>query len=70
MVQLIRGSNEALVFWLLWMCFFLFIEMLVLFGKLVDKTSDYEKTVLHHMNLQIWRLDALSKELRPELQGN
>lgn len=70
MVQLIRGSKEALLFWLLWICFFLFIEMLVLVGKIVDKTSDYEKTVLHHMHLQIWRLEALSKELRPEVQRN
>jgi hypothetical protein len=70
MVQLISGSKVALVFWLLWICFFLFIEMLVLFSKMGDKTSDYEKTVLHHMHLQIWRLDALSKELRPELQRN
>jgi cell division protein FtsB len=70
MKQLILGSNVALVFWLLWICFFLFIEMLVLFSKMGDKKNDYEKTVLHHMHLQIWRLDALSKELRPGMQGN
>lgn len=63
MVQLISNSYVALCFWLLWMLFFLFIEMLVLFGKMGDKSSDYEKTVLHHMNLQIWRLDALAKGL-------
>ncbi len=66
MVQLISNSYVALSFWLLWILFFLFIEMLVLFSKMGDKSSDYEKAVLHHMNLQIWRLDALAKELSSE----
>jgi hypothetical protein len=26
-----------------------------------DKSSDYEKTVLHHMNLRIRRLDVFAK---------
>ena len=68
MVRLISGSYVALSFWLLWIFFFLFIEMLVLFSKMGEKANDYEKAVLHHMNLQIWRLDALSQELRPGLQ--
>lgn len=63
MVQLISGSPVALAFWLLWILFFFFIEMLVLVSKMGDKHSDYEKAVLHHMNLQIWRLDALAKGL-------
>lgn len=66
MVQLISGSRVALAFWLLWILFFLFIEMLVLFSKMGDKASDYEKVVIHHMNLQIWRLDALAKEFNPD----
>jgi len=70
MVQLISGSYVALCFWLLWILFFLFIEMLVLFSKMGDKSSDYEKAVLHHMNIQIWRLDALAKGFLPERTGN
>jgi hypothetical protein len=70
MVQLISSSYVALGFWLLWIFFFLFIEMLVLFSKLGDKASDYEKAVLHHMHLQIWRLDAFARELRPNIPGN
>jgi TM2 domain-containing membrane protein YozV len=62
MYRLISNSAVALAFWLLWILFFLFIEMLVLFSKMGDKSSDYEKTVLHHMNLQLRRLDALAKE--------
>ena len=69
MVQLISSSYVALGFWLLWIFFFLFIEMLVLFSKMGDKASDYEKTVLHHMHLQIWRLDVLAKELHPAMPG-
>lgn len=65
MVQLISSSYVALSFWLLWILFFLFIEMLVLFSKMGDKESDYDKAVLHHMNLQIFRLDALAKGLNP-----
>jgi hypothetical protein len=70
MVRLISGSKVALAVWLLWIFFFLFIEMLVLFSKAGDKASDYEKAVLHHMNLQIWRLDAFAKELRPNTSAN
>ena len=65
MVQLISSSYVALGFWLLWILFFLFIEMLVLFSKMGDKSSDYEKNVLHHMNLRIHRLDLLARDLGP-----
>lgn len=65
MYRLISNSAVALGFWLLWILFFLFIEMLVLVSKIGDKSSDYEKTVMHHMNLQIRRLDALAAEHKP-----
>lgn len=61
MTRLISTSRVALSFWLLWILFFLFIEMLVLFSKMGDQSNDYEKAVLHHMNLQIRRLNALEK---------
>lgn len=61
MIQMLSSSHVALAFWCLWILFFLFIEMLVLFSKMGDKSNDYEKVVLHHMNLQIRRLDALGK---------
>jgi hypothetical protein len=62
MYRLLSGSGVALFFWLLWIFFFLFIELLVLAGKIGDKSDDYEKTVLHHMNLQIRRLDSLASK--------
>ena len=61
MVRMLSASYVALSFWFLWVMFFLFIEMLVLFSKMGDRANDYEKTVLHHMNLQMRRLDALGK---------
>ncbi|WP_343700147.1 DUF4407 domain-containing protein [Chitinophaga sp.] len=61
MARMLSASYVALAFWLLWILFFLFIEMLVLFSKMGDKSNDYEKTVMHHMNLQMRRLDALGK---------
>lgn len=61
MVSLISDSPVALCFWLLWMGFFLFIEMLVLFSKMGDKGTDYEKVILHHMNIQMRRLEVLAK---------
>ncbi|QEH41805.1 DUF4407 domain-containing protein [Chitinophaga sp. XS-30] len=61
MARMLSASYVALGFWLLWILFFLFIEMLVLFSKMGDRSNDYEKTVLHHRNLQIRRLDALEK---------
>jgi len=64
MYRLISNSSVALGFWLLWFLFLLFIEMLVLFSKVGDKGNDYEKTVLHQMNLQIKKLDILAKRVQ------
>jgi hypothetical protein len=61
MAGLISTSGVALGVWLLWFLFLLFIEMLVLFSKVGDKANDYERTVLHHMNIQIKKLDVLEK---------
>jgi hypothetical protein len=61
MTHMLSSSYVALAFWFLWILFFLFIEMLVLFSKMGDRSNDYEKVVLHHMNLQMRRLDALGK---------
>lgn len=61
MTRMLSSSYVALGFWFLWILFFLFIEMLVLFSKMGDRSNDYEKVVLHHMNLQMRRLDVLGK---------
>ncbi|WP_160715795.1 DUF4407 domain-containing protein [Chitinophaga solisilvae] len=61
MKQMLSASSVALYFWILWILFFLFIELLVLFSKMGDLSNDYEKVVMHHMQLQMRRLDALGK---------
>jgi hypothetical protein len=60
MYILISNSWIAFGFWLLWVLFLLFIEMLVLSSKIGDKENDYERTVLHQMALQMRKLDALA----------
>jgi hypothetical protein len=61
MYSLISNSAVALGFWLLWVFFLLFIEMLVLFSKIGDKADDYTKTVLNQMSLHMRKLDVLEK---------
>ena len=61
MIRMLSASHVALAFWCIWILFFLLIEMLVLLSKAGDKSNDYEKVVMHHMNLQMRRLDALGK---------
>ncbi|GEO06558.1 hypothetical protein AAE02nite_42220 [Adhaeribacter aerolatus] len=61
MYSLITGSNIALIVWFLWFFFLLGLELLVLISKANEKENDYEKTVKHHMDLQIRKLNALAK---------
>jgi hypothetical protein len=61
MHTIISESKVALIFWLLWLFFLLGLEMLVLISKINDKENDYEKTVKHHMDLQVRKLDALAR---------
>ncbi|MEO9005325.1 MAG: DUF4407 domain-containing protein [Ginsengibacter sp.] len=61
MYRLITRSNVALIVWLLWFFFLFGLEMLVLISKINEKETDYEKTVKHHMALQIRKLEAFSK---------
>src|SRR5690606_31282280 len=53
MYSLISRSNVALSVWLIWLLFLLGLEMLVLISKVNEKENDYEKTVKHHMALQM-----------------
>lgn len=61
MYQLIRSSNIAMFVWFIWFLFLFGLEMLVLISKANEKENDYERTVKHHMNLQIRKLDALAR---------
>lgn len=61
MYSLITGSGVALGIWLIWFFFLLGLEMLVLISKVNEKENDYEKTVKHHMILQMKKLDLFEK---------
>jgi hypothetical protein len=61
MYSLITRSNVALAVWLIWFFFLLGLEMLVLISKVNEKENDYERTVKHHMELQLRKLDLFSK---------
>lgn len=64
MFGLLSGSGVALCFWLLWILFLLFLELLVLFSKIGHKENDYDRTVIHHMELQMRKLDLMAKALQ------
>jgi hypothetical protein len=61
MYRLITRSNVALIVWLLWFFFLFGLEMLVLISKVNEKETDYEKTVKHHMALQVKKLEAFAR---------
>ncbi|MEP7080971.1 MAG: DUF4407 domain-containing protein [Ginsengibacter sp.] len=61
MYSLITRSNVALGVWLIWFFFLLGLEMLVLIGKVKEAENDYERTVKHHMALQLRKLELFSK---------
>lgn len=61
MCSLITGSGVALSIWLIWFFFLLGLEMLVLISKVNEKENDYERTVKHHMALQLKKLDLFAK---------
>lgn len=61
MYSLISKSKVALAVWLIWFFFLFGLEMLVLISKINEKENDYEKTVKHHMALQIRRLEAMAR---------
>lgn len=66
MFNLLKRSNVALIVWLIWFFFLFGLEMLVLISKINEKENDYEKTVKHHMNLQLRKLDAFAKAAEGE----
>ncbi len=61
MYSLITRSGVALSVWLIWFFFLLGLEMLVLVSKMNEKENDYERTIKHHMALQLKKLDLFAK---------
>lgn len=59
MKNLLFNSWVAAIFWMLWVLFFLGIELFVLFSKIGDKENDYDITVQHQKDVSIRKLMAL-----------
>lgn len=61
MYSLITRSNVAMIVWFIWFFFLFGLELLVLISKINEKENDYEKTVKHHMAMQMRKLEVFSK---------
>jgi hypothetical protein len=70
MFHLITGSTVALIVWLLWFCFLVGLEMLMLVSKWKGGTTDYEETVQHQMDHQLRKLKLLSGTAEKEMLRN
>lgn len=57
--KIISSSAVAIFVWTLWFLFFLTIELFVLVSKIGDTGNDYDKTILHQMDIRIKMLEKL-----------
>lgn len=62
--SILLSSLIALLVWVLIFFFFLAIELFVLFNKYADGKNDYDKTILHQMEIRIKMLEKLMKQTK------
>lgn len=58
--SILLSSGVALAVWILLFLFFLAIELFVLVNKLGDSKNDYDKTIIHQMEMRIIMLEKLT----------
>lgn len=61
MFSILVSSRVSLAMWLLWIFFFLIIELFVLIAKLTDSKNDYEVIVKHQMDIKIDTINKITK---------
>lgn len=61
MWELVRDSKIAAVVWLMWILFFLGIELFILMSKAHEEDDEYHTIEEHQMNLYKKRLELLSR---------
>lgn len=61
--NIISASGIALLYWIILTLLLLGLELLVLFCKLSENSSDYEETLMHQMQLGKRKLAIMSKQL-------
>jgi len=59
--SILLSSPIALFIWVLLFLFFLMIELFIIVNKFGDAENDYDKTILHQMDVRIKMLDKLSE---------
>jgi len=59
--SILLSSPIALFIWILLFLFFLMIELFIIVNKFGDAENDYDKTILHQMDVRIKMLDKLSE---------
>jgi len=64
MIRLITRSRAALFVWIMWFLLLMGLEMLVLISKLGENKNDYDQTIIHQMDLQMKKLEALARSAR------
>jgi len=60
--SILSSSGIALTVWVLLFCFFLSIELFVLVSKYGDSENDYDKVILHQMELRMKMLENLKTD--------
>jgi len=60
--DILLSSPIAMFVWILLFMFFFMIELFIIINKWGDKENDYDKTILHQMDVRIKMLDKLSEK--------
>jgi len=62
MYNILRDSGPALIVWSLWFLLLLGIEIFIMVNKMAHVETDYDVTILHHMELQKRKLKLLAMQ--------
>jgi hypothetical protein len=63
MFEILSNSFVGLLVWLIWFVLLVGLELFVVASKRNEKENDYERTIKHHMALQIRKLEALARTM-------
>lgn len=69
MMGLLSSYTPAFIVWLLFLLFFIALELFVVFIKWGDDPTDYDVTIEVQEDIRIKRLRPTSTELRPRLES-
>jgi hypothetical protein len=67
LMAILTSNTIALIVWILIFIFFLSLELFVLVIKFGDARNDYEKTIMHQMDIRIKMIDELANQYERSL---